>query len=52
MHLGAQMFIGKGADFNSMVFRLILIEEDDGLLQLVEKIGPQPNTRGFVVNIL
>lgn len=51
-HLGVQMFIGKGVDFNSIVFRLILIEGDNGLLQLAEKIGPLPTTRGFVVNIL
>ena len=28
-HLGVQMFIGKGADFNSIVSRLILIEGQD-----------------------
>ena len=51
VHLGVQIFIGKGADFNSIIFRLILIG-DNGLLQLAEKIGPLPTTYGFVANIL
>ena len=51
-HLGVRMFIGKGADFNSIVSRLILIEGDNGLLQLAEKIGPLLTTHGFVAKIL
>ena len=46
------MFIGKDADFNSIISRLILIEGDNGLLQLAEKIGPLLTTHGFVANIL